>query len=190
MRSQNFTIMKKLGIQLFIGVFAVLFSLQVNAQDKPAASPLGKVYQRVGVTDMEVTYSRPSVKGRSIFAADGLQAYGKLWRTGANGATKISFSTDVMIGGKKVAAGEYSILSIPGADEWTLIVNSDAGLRGTGGYSKDKDAVRLMVKPGEYPSNVETMTIAFANVTDTSTDLVILWEKTMIAVPITVEKTW
>lgn len=182
--------MKKLGIKLFIGVFAVLFSLQVNAQDKPAPSPLGKVYQRVGVTDMEVTYSRPSVKGRTIFAEKGLQPYGKLWRTGANGATKISFSTDVMIGGKKVAAGDYSIFSIPGADEWTVIFNTDAAQRGTGKYTKDKDAVRLMVAPAEYPAVVETMTIAFANVKDTSTDLVILWEKAMIVVPITVEKTW
>ena len=151
---------------------------------------MGKVYQRVGVTDVEISYSRPGVKGRSIFAADGLQPFGQLWRTGANAATKISFSTDVMVGGEKVAAGTYSVFTIPGADEWTFMLNSDADQRGTRNYDEAKDAVRVKLKPGEYPMNVETMTFAFANVKDTGMDLVMLWEKTTLVVPITVEKTW
>ena len=182
--------MKRIGIQLFIGIFAVLFSVQVNAQDKPAPSPLGKVYQRLGVTDVEVEYSRPGVKDRAVFSADGLAPFGKLWRTGANRATKITFSTDVMIGGKKVAAGTYSIFSIPGATEWTIIVNTDYDQGGTGSYDEAKDVVRVKVEPAELPFAVETMTFAFNNVKSTSADLLLYWEKTLVSVPISVEKTW
>jgi hypothetical protein len=182
--------MKKFHFQLFIGIFAMLFSLQVNAQDQPAPSPLGKVYQRVGVTDIEVTYSRPGVKGRTIFAADGLVPFGKLWRTGANAATKISFSTDVTVGGKKVEAGDYAIFTIPDADEWIFILNTDAEQSGTGSYTEDKDAARIAVTPEEFPGPVETMTFVFANVKDTSADLLLVWENTLVRVPIEVEKTW
>ena len=182
--------MKKIVTLCLACMLTILFAFQLQAQDKPAPSPLGKLYQRVGVTDIEVEYSRPGVKDRTIFAADGLQPYGKLWRTGANAATKISFSTDVMVAGKKVAAGTYSIFSIPGADEWTFILNSDADQRGTGKYDKAKDVVRTMVEPGKYPIKVETMTFAFGNVKDTSADLAMIWEETIIVVPITVEKTW
>ena len=182
--------MKKIATFCLACMLTFLFAVQVQAQDKPAPSPLGKVYQRVGVTDIEVEYSRPGVKDRTIFAADGLQPYGKLWRTGANAATKISFSTDVMVGGKKVAAGTYSVFSIPGAEEWTFILNQDADQGGTRNYDEAKDAVRIMVKPGVYPNKVETMTFAFGNVKDTSTDLAMIWEETVIMVPITVEKTW
>jgi hypothetical protein len=182
--------MKKLFTPLLIGLLAVMCTLQVQAQDKPAPSPLGKVYQRLGVTDVEVAYSRPGVKGRSVFTADGLVPHGKLWRTGANLATKISFSTDVMIGGKKVPAGEYSILSIPEAGKWTVIFNSDAGLRGTGGYSEEKDVARVTAEVQTLPFSVETFTIGFNDVKDTSADLMIYWDTSLVSVPITVEKTW
>jgi hypothetical protein len=182
--------MKKLGFQFITLAFAMLFTLQLSAQDKPAASPLGKVYQRVGVTDVEVTYSRPSAKGRTIFADNGLVPFGKLWRTGANGATTISVSTAVMIGDQKLDAGTYSILSIPAADEWTIIFNSDASLRGTGGYSEAKDAVRINVPVSAAPALVETFKIYFGTVTDTMTELWIAWENTKVKVPISVEKTW
>jgi len=182
--------MKTLNIQLFIGVFALLLSLQVDAQDKPAASPLGKAYQRLGVTDVEITYSRPGVKGRDIFAANGLVPYGKLWRTGANLATKISFSTDVMVGGKKVKAGEYAVFSIPGKEEWTFILNTVTDQGGTGNYDEGKDALRITVPAQEYPGPVETMTFVFGNVKDTSADLAMIWENTAVMVPISVEKTW
>ncbi len=182
--------MKKFTFSMLSSLLAVLFTLQLSAQDAPAPSPLGKVYQRVGVTDIEITYSRPGMKGRTIFAEDGLTPLGKLWRTGANAATKISFSTDVMVGGKKVAAGDYAIFSIPGSEEWTFILNTDADQRGTGRYDEAKDAARITVSVTEYPNPVETMTFVFGNVKDTSADLALLWEKTMIVVPIEVEKTW
>jgi hypothetical protein len=182
--------MKKIGISLIFSLFALMLTLQVNAQSKPAASPLGKVYQRVGVTDIEVTYSRPGVKDRKIFAEDGLTPFGNLWRTGANGATTISLSTDAMIGGKKVPAGTYSILSIPGKEKWTIIINSDAGLRGAGGYDEAKDVARFEVEPAEFPFSVETLTFVFGTVKDTSAYLDLIWEKTLVSIPIEVEKTW
>ena len=182
--------MKKNGISLLFSLFALLLAFQVNAQNKPAASPLGKVYQRVGVTDIEVTYSRPGVKDRTVFADKGLTPFGNLWRTGANAATTISLSTDAMIGGKKVPAGTYSILSIPGKEKWTMIINSDATLRGTGGYDQAKDVARFEVEAVEFPMAVETMTFVFGNVKDTSAGLSLIWEKTMVTIPIEVEKTW
>ena len=182
--------MKKFGLVFSMGLIALFCSLQVSAQDKPAPSPLGKVYQRVGVTDIEVTYSRPSMKSRTIFAADGLAPFGKLWRTGANSATKISFSTAVTFGGKEVPAGEYALFSIPGAEEWTIILNSDTAQGGTGSYKEEKDVARVKVPAGQWDATVETFTIVFGNVKDTSADLGIFWEKTAIAVPILVEKTW
>lgn len=181
---------KRIGFQLFIGLLAMACTLQVNAQDKPAPSPMGKVYQRLGVTDVEVTYSRPGVKGRSIFAAEGLVPHGKLWRTGANRATKISFSTDVMIGGKKVPAGEYAIFSIPAAGEWTVIFNSNPDQGGTGNYEESKDVVRVKAATQELPFSVETFTIGFNNVQPASADLLIYWDTVLVSVPITVEKTW
>lgn len=182
--------MKRIGFQLIVGLLAMICTLQLNAQDKPAASPLGKVYQRLGVTDVEVEYSRPGVKGRSIFSADGLVPYGKLWRTGANSATKISFSTDVMIGGKTVPAGTYAIFSIPGADEWTIIFNSNPNQGGTGNYEESKDVVRVTAETQELPFSVENFTIIFNNVKPTSADLIMYWDNALVSVPISVKNTW
>ncbi len=182
--------MKNFGLQLLSVAFALFFTLQLSAQDKPAASPMGKVYQRVGVTDVEVSYSRPSAKGRTIFADNGLVPYGKLWRTGANGATTITFSTAVMVGDNKIEAGTYSILSIPTANEWTVIFNSDATLRGTGGYSEAKDVARVVAPVNAAPALVETFKIYFGTVTDTMAELWFAWENAKVMVPVSVEKTW
>jgi hypothetical protein len=182
--------MKKIGFQLMIGLLAIACTVQLHAQDKPAPSPLGKTYQRLGVTDVEVEYSRPGVKERTIFSADGLVPYGKLWRTGANRATKISFSTDVMIGGKTVPAGTYAIFSIPGASEWTVIFNSNPDQGGTGNYEESKDVVRVTAAVQQLPFSVETFTIGFNNVKPTSADLLIYWDTALVSVPIKVENTW
>lgn len=182
--------MKKIGFQLLASVFVLLFAVQANAQDKPAPSPLGKVYQRVGVTDVEFTYSRPSAKERTIFAADGLVPFGKLWRTGANAATKVSFSTDVTVGGQKVPAGTYALFSIPNEKEWTIILNSDAAQRGTGSYDKAKDVARFTVEATEFPFPVEMFTIVIGNVKPTSADVSLVWATTGVNFSIEVEKTW
>src|SRR5687768_11979564 len=103
---------------------SLALSTSVYAQapkvDFPAASPTGTVKQRVGLTDIEVTYSRPGMKGRDIFGS--LEAYGKVWRTGANNATRVTFSTPVRFHGSQIEAGTYELFSIPGKDEWTVIL--------------------------------------------------------------------
>ena len=106
----------------------------------PAASQHSVVKQRVGLTDVEVDYSRPNKNGREIFG--GLVPYGKLWRTGANAVTKIKFSDAVTLGGKEIPAGEYTLFTIPTPDEWTIIVSKDAKVQSTADYKQENDALR------------------------------------------------
>lgn len=118
--------MKKLILLVCVG----LFSLGANAQiETPAPSPFQKIEQKVGLTDVTLEYSRPSVKGRKIFG--GLVPYDKLWRTGANANTKVTFGDDVTIGGKSVKAGTYAIFTKPGTSSWEVIFYSDASNWGT-----------------------------------------------------------
>jgi len=151
----------------------------------PAASPLCSLKQRVGITDIEVTYSRPGIKGRSIFG--GLVPYGKLWRMGANQATKITLSTPVKLNGHAVPAGTYTLFSIPGKDEWTLIVNKELEHMGTTKYDEKTDLVRFTVKPHTLDHVVETLRIELEPVSDTAASLAISWEKTKLALKIEVD---
>lgn len=180
----------KLITRIFTLTICLLLAAQISAQDKPAPSPLGKVYQKVGLTDIEIEYSRPGVKGRTIFGADGLVPYGKLWRTGANGATKITFSTDVKVNGQDVKAGTYSILSEPGATSWKVFLNSNAAMRGTGSYDAAKNVASIEVDAQEFPFAVETMTFVFGDVSDTSCAINMVWEKASIVLEVEVPKTW
>ena len=154
--------------------------------DFPAASPKGTVKQRVGLTDIEVEYSRPGVKGRKIFG--GLEAYGQVWRTGANAATKVTFSTPVKIGGTDVPAGSYGLFSIPGESEWTVILNR-IGEREWGAYSykPDSDVVRVKAKPVTLSQPVETFTIDINDIRNESATLNLIWDKTKVSVPFQVD---
>ena len=112
--------MKKVLLTLcLVATFGFLMQAQIST---PAASPSSKVEQMVGLTNVTVEYSRPSVKGRTIFAEDGLVPYGEAWRTGANAATKITFSDDVKFGGVEVAKGAYAMLTVPGAATWEIML--------------------------------------------------------------------
>ena len=146
----------------------------------PAASPASTITQKVGLSDVTVTYSRPSVKGRSIFGGD-VVPYGKLWRTGANAATQIKFSEDVTIQGNKIPAGEYALYTIPNQNEWTIIIHKNTKHWGDGGqgYKQEEDQARFKVKPQTNPRAVETFTINFANLKPNSADLEIMWDKTI-----------
>jgi len=105
------------------GLFlASALQAQTPQIDFPAASPACALKQRVGLTDIEIVYSRPGVKGRTIFG--GIVPYGQVWRTGANEATKITFSTPVKLEGKDIPAGTYGLFTIPGEDEWTVIIST------------------------------------------------------------------
>lgn len=169
-----------LAILLLAGMSAFAQQIQM-----PQASPSAKIAQKVGLTDVTVDYSRPSTKGRKIFGE--LVPYGEVWRTGANGATIISFSTDVEIDGKKVPQGQYALYSIPGKSEWTIILSKDTKLWGAIGYNPDNDLMRFKAVPEKLSRVYETFEISFNNMTDNGADLSIKWEQTRVDFPITTQ---
>src|SRR5438067_14557 len=151
----------------------------------PAASQHSVVKQRVGLTDVEVDYSRPNKNDREIFG--GLVPYGKLWRTGANAVTKIKFSDAVTLEGKAIPAGEYALFTIPTADEWTIIVAKDAKVQSTADYKQGNDAVRVTAKPESIPVTIETYTIELADVKGACATLSLLWDQTHVPVRLTTD---
>lgn len=152
------------------------------ALEFPQASPAATAKQRVGITDVEVTYARPSAKGRKIYG--GLVPYGELWRTGANAAPKITFSTDVKLEGQTVPAGSYALFTIPGESEWTIVLNKVAEQNGTSTYDQKNDLLRVKVKPVALAGAVENFRIDFDKVNDKGAELAIAWDKTSVPVRI------
>jgi hypothetical protein len=154
--------------------------------DFPAASPACTIKQRVGLTDIEVVYSRPGVKGRTIFG--GIVPYGQVWRTGANQATKITFSTPVKFEGADVPAGTYALFTIPGEDQWTVILNKDASQWGAFQYNEKDDVVRVKVAPFALSdTTLETFTIEFNRIRDESALLNLVWDKTVVPLHLEVD---
>lgn len=151
----------------------------------PAASPGSTLKQTVGFTDIEIAYARPSARGRKIFG--GLLPYGEVWRTGANSATKVTFSTAVKIEGRDLPAGSYALYSIPGASEWTVILNKVTGEWGAYSYNEANDALRVKVKPVALAQPVETFTIDVSDLRTESALLSLTWEKTRVPVKIEVD---
>jgi hypothetical protein len=163
--------MKKM---LLSGVAMLLVAQLATAQIKlPSPSPAATVMQTVGITDLTIKYSRPSLKGRTPFT-EGFVPMGKVWRTGANGATAFTSSTDLMVNGKMLAAGTYAIMSIPAADQWTLIFNKNTGVTEQN-YKQDDDALRVMIPATKAAEKAETFTIGINNVTDSTATMDILW---------------
>ena len=143
----------------------------------PQASPKSTVSQRVGLTDITIVYSRPSVKARNIFGT--VVPFGKRWRTGANATTSIKFSDDVVIEGKKVAAGEYGLYTIPNKTEWLVVLNKNTKLGAdVDGFKDDQDVARFTIKPYKVASKVETFTINFADLTPATANVTMEWEMT------------
>jgi len=152
----------------------------------PAASPSCTIKQRVGLTDVEVVYSRPGIKGRDIFG--GIVPYGVVWRTGANSATKITFSTAVKLEGNDIPAGTYSLFTIPGTNEWTIIINKNANQWGSFQYDPKQDVVRFDVEPRPLlDPPLETFMIEFAQITDESAELMLLWDQTVVPIRLQVD---
>ena len=169
---------------------AVGSSLQAQTPniEFPAASPACTLKQRVGLTDITVVYSRPSVKGRAIFG--GIVPFGQVWRAGANQATKISFSTPVKLEGNEIPAGNYSLFAIPGEQEWTIIINKNTNQWGAFQYKTNDDLVRFPVAPVSLrDSSVETFAIEFNRIRDESALLELVWDKTVVPIHLTVEVT-
>jgi hypothetical protein len=161
----------------------VLFSAASRAQITPQPSTSQTITQGFGLGTITLTYSRPNTKGRKIFGY--VEPYGAVWRTGANWATTINFSDDVSIEGNKVPAGEYALFSIPGENQWTIILSKKAKQWGAYTYSQGDDFLRFSVKPVNLPRPVETFTLAFENMFPTSGELHLLWENTFLAIHLT-----
>ncbi|MDN4165377.1 DUF2911 domain-containing protein [Cytophagales bacterium LB-30] len=176
--------MKK-NLTLLASAFLLMMSPVMAQINMPQPSPLSTVEQKVGLTDVSVTYSRPSMKGRAIFGD--IVPFDKIWRTGANASTKITFSDEVSLEGNKVPAGTYALYTIPGKESWTIILNKNTNLWGEDGYSEAEDQVRVTVKPVALAEAVETFAIQFVNLTKDGASLELAWEKTAVRVAITTE---
>ena len=151
----------------------------------PAASPPATLKQRVGLTDIEINYSRPGVKGRLIFG--GLEPWGEVWRAGANTATRITFSTAVKLNGHEVPAGTYGLFAQIGEREWTIILNKVPNQWGAYAYDKKDDVLRVPATPIKLADPVETFTIDINDIRDESATLNLIWEKTRVPVKIEVD---
>lgn len=171
---------------------ACLAALSVSAQNGqppklefPAPSPAATMTQRVGLTDIEINYSRPGVKDRQIFGE--LVPYGQVWRTGANAATKIKFSTPVRLNGTAIPAGTYELFTIPTPEEWTIIVHKDSSDWGAYRYDPRNDVARFSAKPVATPTLIETFTIGLSDVRDESAMLTLSWEKVSVSIKLEVD---
>jgi hypothetical protein len=162
-------------------VFASGLSAQTPRVEFPAASPGCTLKQRVGLTDIEIAYSRPGAKGRPVFG--GLRPYGDLWRTGANAPTTISLSTAVKLNGTEVPAGKYALYTIPGEKEWTVIVHKDIK-SSVFQYNPTNDLVRFKAVPVKLAEPVETFTIDINDIRDDSATLALVWDKTRVPIRI------
>jgi hypothetical protein len=153
----------------------------------PQPSPTATVMQNFGVGKITLVYSRPSIKGRTLFQENSdLAPLGKLWRTGANAATRITFSDKVTFGGKDVDTGSYALYTIPAATEWEIILNKGINNGGTTGYKESEDVVRFKVPASNSTDlDVETFTMEFLNLKPESCDLDLIWGNTIVVIPIT-----
>jgi hypothetical protein len=171
--------MKKLMLLFAFGF--VLNTLTIAQIKSPAASPSSTLIQTVGLTEVQIEYGRPGLKGRSMFG--GFLPYNQLWRTGANASTKITISDDVQIEDNNLPAGTYAIYTIPGKKEWTIILHKNITHWGTGGknYDKKEDAFRFKVKSTELNDKVETFTIEISDVQANSASIDLKWENTKVS---------
>ncbi|WP_183580748.1 DUF2911 domain-containing protein [Mucilaginibacter sp. X5P1] len=176
--------MKK-TLSSLVTLACLFFTLDSVAQLTPAPSSSQTIIQDFGLGKITLNYSRPNVKGRKIFGYT--EPYNAVWRTGANAATIITFTDEVMMEGHLVTPGTYALFSIPGEDQWTIILNKTAKQWGAYDYKAADDYLRFTIKPIKITENVETLTMQFTNVFPTSADLNLLWEHTALSIHITTD---
>jgi hypothetical protein len=164
---------------------AALVSAKAQSIKTPFPSPPQTIKQDFGISSIELSYSRPGVKGRKVFGD--LVPFGKVWRTGANNATTLNFADDVTIGNVKVPAGKYGLLTIPDKDNWTIIITKSTDVTSPADYKQENDVARVNVKPMSLKDKVETFTMQFANVKPGTCDLQMMWENTSVSLPITTD---
>ena len=163
---------------------ALLLGLSLSAQIRtPMPSPTAEFEQRLGLSSVSMEYSRPGVKGRDIFGD--LVPYGQIWRTGANAATTITFGEKVMLEGNEVEAGTYAIYTIPGEQEWTVMLYTDLSLGGNvANYDEENEYLRFQVESQELPMMFETMTFLINDIQDDQAILNLMWAKTLVSMEI------
>ncbi|RXK58076.1 DUF2911 domain-containing protein [Lacibacter luteus] len=175
--------MKKLLLALScVGVFAIANAQQLKT---PQPSTTQTIKQDLGLGNIELSYSRPNMKGRKIFGD--LVPFGKVWRTGANGATTLTFTDEVIIGGTKIPAGKYGLLSIPDAKEWTIIISKQTDVTSPAAYKPEMDVVRVKATPMALPWSFETFGISFENIKDNGCEVMMAWDKTLVSFAITTD---
>jgi len=175
--------MKKLNYLVAIMMVAMM-SVTTIAQELPQPSPVAKVEQRIGLTDISIEYSRPSRKGRVIWGE--LVPYNEVWRVGANKNTLITFSTDVKIEGKDLPAGTYSFFAIPTATTWTIIFNSTTDGWGTGNYDRVNNVLEITTTPIKCPKQ-ESMRFSFEKLQETTGNLVLTWAELVVIIKVDVD---
>jgi hypothetical protein len=177
--------MKPLFRYLAAGSLLLTAQLTFAQVKTPAPSPGQTIHQDFALSFVEVNYSRPAVKGRTIMGD--LVPYDKVWRTGANSATVITFGDDVNFGGKPVKAGKYGLLSIPGKSEWTIILTKSLDVTNPSAYKPENDVVRIKATPEELPFAVENFMITFDDVQSSAANMLLIWDKTMVVVKLTAD---
>ncbi len=168
-------------------VALTLASTAISAQLKvPAPSPSQTIKQAVGLSDITIDYSRPGIKGRTVYGD--IVPFGKVWRTGANSATKITFGEDVKVEGNAVTAGTYALYTTPNKESWEIMLYKDLTLGGNvADYKKESELLRFVVKPKPLNDKVETFTIDIADVTSNSANIELNWEKTRVSFNVTAD---
>lgn len=171
--------MKKIKLTLLLCLAGVMSFAQIKT---PQPSPTASFKQAFGLGEISVNYSRPQVKGRVVFGD--LVPFDKMWRTGANGSTKVTFTDDVTIEGNKLVAGEYALYTIPGKAEWTIVFHKNTkmwGLGDPGDYKEENDALRVKVKSQSLTSSVENFTISVSDIASSTCKMNLEWEKTKVS---------
>lgn len=174
--------MKKI---LFLAAIAAANVTFAQTLTTPQPSTTQTIKQNFGLSSIELSYSRPNAKGRTVIGD--LVPFGKVWRTGANQATTLNFDDDVTIGDKKITAGKYGLLTIPDKENWTLIITKQLDVTSPAAYKEENDVVRINVKPVTIKDKVETFTIQFMNVKASTCDLNLQWENTSVTLPISTD---
>ncbi len=170
---------------LLAGLFLSASILSEAQLKTPAPSPVQNLRQDFGLGTIELSYSRPGVRGRKVYGD--LLPYGQVWRTGANSATTISFTDEVIVGGKKVPAGKYGLLTIPGAKQWIVILTKQTNVTSPADYNAEQDVVRVNVSTTKSKTATETFTLSIQDIKPTSCNLVMSWEKRSFSLPIQTE---
>lgn len=179
--------MKKLSALLSTAAICMLAAAPAFAQGikMPAPSPTQTIKQDFGLSAVEVTYSRPAMKDRTIMGD--LVPYGKLWRTGANAATRIKFGEDVKLNGTAIPQGEYVLYTIPNQGGWEIVINKGLKNWGVDGYKQEEDVARFKAEAQELPFPIQSFMILFEDVRPSAMTMMLMWDKTLVPIEVTAD---